>query len=118
MKKVFYIDESAHNPGKYLIRVDITYIPFTTTVGSLAVLPARLMNLNYADYLRFCRDILGAEIIGKNCLYPIAYFQRNSLLEQFVKLLNARVEFVLWEDEHQEYGEHKLALEKFYEKII
>ena len=70
MEKTFYLDESPHNPGYFLIRTNVGTIPFTTMVGSLNVLPARLLNLGYADYLRFCRDILGAELKGKNHLYP------------------------------------------------
>ena len=38
-RKIFYIDESASNPGYFLVRTDITKIPFETTIGSLAVLP-------------------------------------------------------------------------------
>lgn len=116
MRKVFYLDESPHNPGKYLIRVNVDLIPFTTTIGSLNLLAARLLNLSYAQYLRFCRDIVGAEIHGKNCYYPVAYFQRNVLSEQLVKLLNARTEFILWEDEHPNYQEHERALQDFDKK--
>lgn len=115
-RKIFYIDESASNPGYFLVRTDITKIPFETTIGSLAVLPSRLMNLDYADYLRFCRDILEADIRGKNNLYPIAYFKRNELLDSFVKLLNKRAEFVLWEIKNPNYKEHELALKEFEEK--
>lgn len=116
MRKVFYLDESPHNPGKYMIRVNVDLIPFTTTIGSLNILPARLMNLSYAQYLRFCRDIVGGEIHGKGNFYPVAYFQRNALSDQFVKLLNARTEFVLWEDSHPDYHEHELALQDFDKK--
>lgn len=116
MRKVFYLDESAHNPKKYMIRVNVDLIPFTTTIGSLNLLPARLLNLTYAQYLRFCRDIIGADIKGKNCLYPVAYFDRNLISEQLVKLLNARTEFVLWEDEHPDYHEHEKALKEFERK--
>jgi len=116
MRKVFYLDESPHNPGKYMIRVNIDLIPFTTTIGSLNLLPARLLNLSYAQYLRFCRDIVGAEIHGKNCLYPVAYFYRDPLSDQLVKLLNARTELVLWEDEHPDYHEHERALRDFDRK--
>ena len=116
MRKIFYLDESPHNPGKYLIRVNIDLIPFTTTIGSLNLLGARLMNLTYAQYLRFCRDIVGAEIQGKNCYYPVAYFKRNDLSEQLVKLLNARAQFVLWEDDHPNYHEHERALQDFDKK--
>lgn len=116
MRKVFYLDESLHNPGKYMIRVNVDLIPFTTTIGSLNVLAARLLNLSYAQYLRFCRDIVGAEIHGKNHYYPVAYFRRNDLSEQLVKLLNARTEFILWEDEHPNYQEHERALQDFDKK--
>lgn len=116
MRKVFYLDESAYNPGKYMIRVNVDLIPFTTTIGSLNLLAARLLNLSYAQYLRFCRDIVGAEIRGKNNLYPVAYFKRDALSDQLVKLLNARTEFVLWEDEHPNYHEHEKALKDFDSK--
>ena len=115
--KAFFSDESASNPGRYLIRVDVTKIPFTTTIGSLNLLPARLLNLSYAQYLRFCRDVLGAEIVGKNKLYPVAYFKRDEVLEQFIKLLNARAQFVLWEDKHPDYHEHEKALQEFNKRI-
>lgn len=118
MRKVFYMDESARNPGEYMIRVNVDLLPFTTTIGSLNVLPARLLNLTYAQYLRFCRDILGAKVRGKNCGYPVAYFKRDEILNQFVKLLNARTEFVIWEDEHPNYQEHVKALEDFKRKKL
>jgi len=114
--KAFYSDESSYNPGWYMIRLDVTKIPFETTIGSLNLLPARLLNLSYAQYLRFCRDILGAQIRGKNNYYPVAYFKRDEILEQFIKLLNARVQFILWEDKHPDYLEHKIALQEFDEK--
>ena len=113
MRKIFYMDESAINPGLWMIRVHVDLLPFSTTIGSLNVLPARLLNLHYADYLRFCRDILFADVRGKNKLYPVPYFKRDALLDQFIKLLNARAEFVLWEDEHSDYQEHLKALEDF-----
>lgn len=108
----FYYDESMHNPGLYLIRVKVQELPFTTTIGSLNVLPARLLNLSYANYLRFCRDVLGAEVHGKNKLYPVPYFQRNEVLEQFLKLLNARTEMILWEQDHPDFEEHQKNLKK------
>lgn len=113
MRKIFYMDESAINPGLWMIRIHVDLLPFSTTIGSLNVLPARLLNLHYADYLRFCRDILFADVRGKNKLYPVPYFKRDALLDQFIKLLNARAEFVLWEDEHSDYQEHLKALEDF-----
>lgn len=100
--KAFRLEESATYPSYYLIKVDVTKIPFTTTRGSLNVIPARLMNLTYGNYLRFCRDVLGAEIYGKNSLYPVAYFKRSEYVEQFLDLLNARAEYVIFELEYPE----------------
>ena len=114
--KAFYLEESVYNPGWYLIRVDVTQLPFTTIVGSLNVLPARLMMLSYANYLRFCRDVLNADIRGKNLFYPVAYFKRSNELMIFIKLLNARAKFVLWEDEHPDFKEHEKALKELEEK--
>lgn len=115
-RKIFYIDESAINPGAYLIRTNIVKIPFVTLQGSLAILPARLMNLSYDNYLRFCRDILGADVRGKGNYYPIAYFKRDELLDAFIKLLNKRAEFILWENKNPNFKEHEQALKEFEEK--
>ena len=112
----FYLDESAYNPGWYMVRIHVEQLPFTTTVGSLNVLPARLLNLHYADYLRFCRDIVHAEIHGKNKLYPVAYFKLGELSTQFVKLLNARAKYVLWENDNPNFNEHIEALKEFSKK--
>ena len=100
--RAFYLDESPTHPGYYSIRTDINKIPFTCLKGSLNVLPARLMNLTYANYLRFCRDILHAEVYGKGSMYPVAYFKRNEISEQFINLLNKRAEFCIFEKEHPE----------------
>ena len=45
-------------------------LPLKYTRGSYAILAARVMNLTYANYCRMCRDLYGAEIIGKNSYYP------------------------------------------------
>ena len=34
----------------------------------------------------------------------------------FIKLLNARAKFVLWEDEHPDFKEHEKALKELEEK--
>lgn len=86
----FKYEESPSQKGKYMIFPVHENLPLKGTKGSYALLAARLMNLNYADYLRMCRDLYGAEIYGKNTYYPIAYFSLNDKLKELVNILNKR----------------------------
>lgn len=104
--KVFYRDESASHPGKYMIRADLEKFYLNYTEGSYNVIQARLMGLTYAQYLRMCRDCFGAEIIGKDSNYPVAYFKRSEELEGLIALLNMRANLVLWERDHPDFEEH------------
>lgn len=119
--KVFYRDESASYPGKYIIRPDLDKFHLEYTEGSYNVIGARLMGLTYAQYLRMCRDCFGAEIIGKNSMYPVAYFKRSKELDDLVEQLNSRANLVLWEREHPDFEEHAaLVKEKnpiFYAEV-
>lgn len=100
MKKYFYLDESPIYLNKFLIRMnhDEFLFPHGTT-GSFNVFVARLLNLSYANYLRYARDRLGAELIGRGARYVIPYFRRNEVTEAFIKLLNRRMEFIMNEHE-------------------
>ncbi len=101
MKKYYYIDESPMYPDKFLIKMNSDLFLFPTgTAGSYAVFISRVLGLSYPDYLRFARDVLGAEIIGKNHKYPIAFFDRSNELTQFVKMLNARMEMIMFDHNH------------------
>lgn len=96
MKKYFYAEESPYKEGKYVIKINFDYFPDITTKGSYNILPARLMGLSYANYLRMCRDLFDAEIIGKNSIYPIAYFndKTNANLQMLLRILNKRMELI------------------------
>ena len=74
LKEYFFWDESPCETGKYLLKPNFDLIPLGVAKGSYALLAARVAGLDYADYLRFCRDKYGATIIGKNHIYPLAYF--------------------------------------------
>ena len=89
--KIFFLDESPYQPGKYTIRMNFDLLPSMTTSGSFNLLPARLLNLSYADYLRFCRDVYKAEIIGKNSMYPVAYFKNDAATGELIRTLNERI---------------------------
>ena len=109
----FVIEESPFNPGKWVITPKHENFLLKSTTGSFNIICARLMNLSYAQYLRFCRDVVGGEIVGKGHKYPVVYFQRGERLQAFVRLLNTRANLVLWEREHPDWEEHQKMLEKY-----
>jgi hypothetical protein len=53
-----------------------------------------------------CRDCFDAEIIGKDSMYPVAYFKFSEKLIDLIESLNARANLVLWEREHPDFEEH------------
>ena len=119
--KIFYRDESASHPGKYMIRVDTEKFHLNHTEGSFNVIQARLFGLTYANYLRMCRDVYGAEIVGKNSGYPYAIFKFSNGLEDLIEQLNARANLVLWEREHPDFEEHAAYVKeknpRFYAEV-
>ena len=120
--KIFSREESASYPGKYIIRADFDKFYLNYTEGSYNIICARLMGLTYGQYLRMCRDCFGAEVIGKNSYYPVAYFKRGEQLEMLIEQLNTRANLVLWERNHPNFEEHiEYVKEKspiFYKEII
>ena len=106
MEKYFYLEESPIYKNKYIIRLNHDKFLFPTgTSGSYNVFIARVLNLSYADYLRYSRDRLGAELIGKQSRYVMAYYDRNQTTEAFIKLLNKRMEYIM--NEHNFPYEYK-----------
>lgn len=106
-KEYFFLEESPYHPGKYTICLNFDNLPEMRTSGSFNLLPARLLNLSYAQYLRFCRDIVGGEIIGKNNIYPVAYFKKTITTNAFLRTLNSYMALVMWEREHPDWKEHQ-----------
>lgn len=101
MKKYFYLDESPMYKEKFLLRLNYDLIKFPNgTKGSYAVFISRILGLSYPDYLRFARDVLGAEIIGKGKKYPICFFNRSNELDQFVKMINKQMEKIDFDCAH------------------
>lgn len=94
-KRYFYLDESPVYPNKFIIRMEHNNFLFPNgTKGSYNVFAARLLNLSYAQYLRYCRDRVGAELVGKNKKYVVALFDLTKEAQMLVKLLNSRMEFI------------------------
>lgn len=98
--KYFYLDESPLYANKYVIRLNHESLLFPTgTTGSFNVFIARVCNLSYAQYLRYCRDVLGAELVGKGHKYPLVYFDNDEGAKLLVKLLNSRMNYLFMEKE-------------------
>lgn len=112
MKKVtcFEIEESSYNSGKFMICPVHENFFLKYTEGSYNIICARLMNLSYAQYLRFCRDMCGATIVGKGHKYPIAYFPRGERVQALCRLLNTRANLILWNRENLNWKEHQASL--------
>ena len=93
MKNYFKVIESSSYPGKYLIFLDFERLPsnFYFRKGSYEVLNARLLGINFADYLRLCRDEFGAEIVGKTSTYPVAFFPTILKANDLIKILNKKM---------------------------
>ena len=101
MKKYFELDNSPLYAEKYIIRINPEGFPFPNKItGSLNLLCARLMNMDYITYLRYVRDVLGAEIHGKRSRYMSVYFDFTADVKSFVKLLNARMAYVMNEQQY------------------
>lgn len=96
MEKYFYLEESPYLPTYCMLYSNIDKMPFPNgTKGSYNLLPARVLGLDYADFLRFARDVLEAKIMGKGECYPRAYFRKTPEVLQMVKLLNKRMELIM-----------------------
>jgi hypothetical protein len=104
-----------------MVRADLEKFHLNCTEGSYNVIQARLMGLTYANYLRMCRDIYGAEIVSKGSIYPFPIFKLSEELENLIENLNARANLVLWEREHPDFEEHAAYIKeknpRFYAEV-
>ena len=110
--KCFEKDEAMSYPGRYIIRPICDNFHLDHTEGSFAVIGARLFGISYASFLRMCRDCYGAELIGKNSKYPVAYFKQSKGLELLLEDLNTRANLVLWERELPEVDVRAMLAER------
>ena len=115
--KCFDFDESPYERGKYRIIPIHENFHLTYTEGSFAIIAARVLGISFPDYLRLCRDEFGGEIIGKNTMYPVVYFERTEDVRTLLKILNAQANLILFHREHPDYEEHKDFLKKNYPRI-
>lgn len=119
--RIFYKDESASYPGRFIIRADLEKFHLYHTTGSFNIIGARLMGLTYAQYLRMCRDVYEGKILGKGSYYPFPVFKLSDKLEELIDQLNARANFVLWERENPNFESHAEIVKQksldYYEEV-
>lgn len=88
MSKYFLYEEFSEDKSFVVINPNFELLPLYHTRGSFNILPARLLNLSYAQYLRLCRDHVGALIVGKNHYYPYPLFKKTKEFFVFLRMLN------------------------------
>lgn len=77
MKNYFMIEENPIGRGFFLVW-DHNSNPRSIKSGSFGVIPARVLGISFAQYLRLCRDQFGATIIGKNSFYPTPFYKTKA----------------------------------------
>lgn len=122
--KCFEFVETPTYQNKFLILPVHDNFYLASTSGSFHIIGARVMNMSYATYLRFCRDVVGADIIGKNQKYPIPVFTKTKEAYQFLDLLNSRANLILLDRRQggEEFDKKKKEIKeknpRFYEEVI
>lgn len=95
MKDYFKI-EKHYNDEQYIIGINHEKLPLDNTSGSYGLLFCRILGISYPDWVRLCRDVFDAEIMGKGCKYISIRFNKiTKELEQLVELLNTQTELLL-----------------------
>lgn len=111
-KKYFSLESNPYQTGYYSIRPNHEELKLENTKGSFNIFCARLLGLSYAEYLRFCRDVLDANLVGKGSVYVVAYLKKNAITNQFLRLLNARAKLLFHVLSHPDTSRKELELEK------
>lgn len=95
MSKYFMLDKSPLVEDGYILRLKDHSQYFKNIKGSYGVFYCRLLNITYPNYLRYCRDHLGAKLVGKHSTYITVYFKNNQETRDFLFYLDSRVEDVI-----------------------
>lgn len=111
-KTYFFLEKSPVYKDKYLIRPNLEILlPLIKNTDSHNVLMARLLSLSYAQFLRYSRDRLGADLIGRYVRHIIPYFNKTPEVKMLVKVLNLRMSLVVSEREQQLSGYEEEGVE-------
>jgi len=93
--KHLYIDENPFYSGTYLLFFKTNEFGWGQIPGRSNILGARLLQISYPDYLRYCRDYYGAKIMGKKDKIPYLVFTDKKLVEKLAAELDKRLEIIL-----------------------
>lgn len=109
--KCFKAEISQFHNGIQVVPIHENFHLYSTE-GSFHVIGARLLGLSYAQYLRMCRDMLKATIIGKDSMYPIPLFKDFEAAHALSALLNARANTILFERNNPNWKEHQELMDR------
>ena len=93
--KHLYIDENPYYNGTYLLIFKTNEYGWGKLSGHMGILGARLLQIDYVDYLRYCRDYYGAKIMGKKNAVPYLVFTDKKLVEKLGRILDSRLDIIL-----------------------
>lgn len=97
MKRQFRLRRSQNN--NKLFKIGFVGETYEISPTGLKILPARLLKLSYPDYLQTCVDDFNAKIEIEDGI-PIPIFSKTDLVKLFLQILNARLEYIIWEKKH------------------
>lgn len=82
-----------YNTGDYTIRYsEEIYSFFGWTKSSYIIVPARILGLSFASFLRFARDKFDGELNGKSGKYVTVSFKSKEKCNELCEILNKRWE--------------------------
>lgn len=94
--KYFSLQSHPVYQDKHIIYFDCPSEYFPKGIdGSYDVFISKLLGLSYPEYLRYARDRLGAELIGKNRRYITVLFTKDETSMTLVKVLNLRMKYII-----------------------
>ena len=93
-----------YNENKKIQQKHFPYIK-----SSYSILMARLLNLSYVDFLRFCRDELQGILVGKTGFTFPVFYEDNNKVDLLINILNKNLELAITEYKIQ----HKKRLINF-----
>lgn len=91
--KAFFIEPHPSRKDWYIINNNFNDIPMPRIHTSFQYLMARLVGMDYEQYIQFCNDELGAMVVRtKGARYASVYFPNTSNVRKFVEILNDNFE--------------------------
>lgn len=107
----FVLQNNPYHKGEKSIYCNHEAFSFGKIKGSFAIMPARVMNLSYPDWLSFCKTNLKAKIYC-NGLYASLTFPDAQKANKLVQILNSRMRVIDWEKNNLDWRNNKEYCEK------